>query len=61
MVKKKVKEHIVWYARGGDIARMGPFDSQVVAWERLRLIGSTPEFPKYHQNALVWPERAKSQ
>ena len=60
---------VQWFARTGLIARMGPFESQVEAVERCRLLpvgrweiahdGSTI-FPArtgdFYDNTFVWPE-----
>ena len=47
---------ILWYARGGGLARMGPFESQVEAVKALRTMGSTPTYPIYPSDSWVWPE-----
>ena len=51
---------IVWYARGGGIAKMGPFDSQVRATDALRLGPDTKIFRNssliFPSDAFVWPE-----
>lgn len=60
---------VQWFARGGDMARMGPFKTQVEATNALRLVppvvarirgaefvvgrGITLLFPP---DAFVWPE-----
>lgn len=41
-----------WFARGGGIKRMGPFPSQLQAWEALRKVDGEPV-----EDAQVWPER----
>lgn len=47
---------IVWYARGGDVLRFGPFKTQAEAARALRLAKSTPDCARYPDNAFVWPE-----
>jgi len=48
---------MVWYASGGDIARCGPFENQIVAYEAMILHPSRRIsnliFP---ENVIVWPE-----
>ena len=39
MTKKK-KKKIVWFAKGGGIAKCGPFDSQIEATNAMRLVKS---------------------
>jgi len=53
------KKKIVWWARGGGIAKCGPFDSQIEAVDAMRLKkkpGQTQEFPP---DVFVWPEEEK--
>lgn len=63
-------EIIKWFACGGGIAEAGPFDSQVEAWEHMRLApdastyhershrGELPKHPRKHPpDTQVWPER----
>jgi hypothetical protein len=38
--KAEMKTKLVWYARGGHIAKCGPFDSQVEAVAAMRLTAS---------------------
>lgn len=45
-----------WYARGGDVVRMGPYETQAAAMRALVLVGSDPEKPSYPPNAYAWPE-----
>lgn len=61
---------IVWYAKGGGIARWGPFASQVEAVRAMRLAPvhrertpwgteTTPikdKTPRYPDDMMVWPE-----
>lgn len=59
---------IVWYARGGGIAKMGPFDTQVAAVNAMRLaplkegIWTTRaqvrarEAQIFPKDIFVWPE-----
>jgi len=45
---------IVWFARGGGIARCGPYPTQVAAVDAMRLADKTRgEFPP---DVFVWPE-----
>lgn len=42
---------VVWFARGGGIAKYGPFDTQIEAANAMRLVsGGFPE------DVFVWPE-----
>jgi hypothetical protein len=53
------KKKIVWFARGGDIARCGPYESQIEAVNVMRLVkkpGQNQEFPP---DVFVWPEEEK--
>lgn len=45
---------LVWFASSPDIRRMGPFASQVEAWEALREHGRTEPI----SGGRVWCERA---
>ena len=54
--RKKVKKRIVWFARAGDIARCGPFDSQVEAVNALRLHKTKGSLHEFLPNMFVWPE-----
>lgn len=47
----KKKKTIVWYSRGGNVAKMGPYESQVKASEALLTTDGT-----MIENAFVWPE-----
>lgn len=64
---------IQWFARGGGIARVGPFKTQIEAVESIRQIAETDE--QYHRatfygehrpqprggfppDAFVWPEES---
>lgn len=56
MSKKKAK--VLWFARGGEISRCGPFESQVEAWKAMRY---TEEHKKifrsdHPRDTAVWPE-----
>jgi len=46
---------VLWFARGGGIARCGPFKSQVAAVDAMRLVKKVngSEFPP---DIFVWPE-----
>lgn len=46
------KGKLVWYARGGGIAKMGPFKAQEIAAERLLDWND-----RHVDGAFVWPER----
>ena len=46
----------VWYARSGDIARMGPYDSQVKAAKAIKLVKQVRSNAEFHDNAFIWPE-----
>jgi hypothetical protein len=48
---KKVTK-VKWFARGGGIQKMGPYDSQVDAVQALM---TTKGFPV--EGAFVWPEK----
>ena len=53
------QKKIVWFARGGDIARCGPYESQIEAVDAMRLKkkpGQNQEFPS---DVFVWPEEEK--
>lgn len=50
-----------WFARGGGIARSGPYGSEVEAWEAMELtevLQSTTGY-KHPLDAVVWPERKR--
>lgn len=44
----------VWYARGGDIAKMGPYASYE---EAAKALMTTKGYPI--EGAFIWPERNK--
>jgi hypothetical protein len=46
-----MKKEIQWFARGGDISKMGPYASQELAAEALINVGGLPI-----DGAYVWPE-----
>ena len=50
---------IVWYARGGGLSRVGPFDSLVKAWEAMRYSDELRAKTRYDhpEHTVVWPER----
>lgn len=70
-MKKPASKKIVWFARGGDIARCGPYDSQVEATNAMRLIDEGPDPVRvgdsfrdplrggFPDNVFVWPEDVK--
>jgi hypothetical protein len=55
------KEKVEWFARGGGIARTGPFDSQTDAWEAMRYTDELRKETGYDHppDTAVWPERSK--
>lgn len=55
---KKVDSKVKWYFQCWDIAKSGPYASQVEAYEAAKLVGSTPEKPKFAMDLVVWPEAA---
>lgn len=53
-----MNEHdIEWYAASNAIARMGPYDDQVKAWEALRRTPTVLDASVHVPGARVWPER----
>lgn len=55
---------VKWYASGGGIARWGPFDTQMEAYQKMRLtqdarerqrLAKGPDMP-YPKDIVVWPE-----
>lgn len=59
------KTEVKWFARGGNLAKMGPFDSQLAATNALRITKEsaarmgTPN-AIFHPDAFVWPEEVKA-
>lgn len=51
MPEKRKHRVIVWYARGGDIAKSGPHRTQMKAVDAMRLVKGG--FPA---DVFVWPE-----
>ena len=58
----KKKRKIVWFAKGGGIAKMGPYSNQIEATNALRL-DDAPRVPwaeksnaLFPADAFVWPE-----
>lgn len=52
-----MKPEVLWFARGGGIARSGPFKTQVEAAKALVLVSSGPlGAPRFPPDAFVWPE-----
>jgi hypothetical protein len=49
-------QDLEWFARGGGIARCGPFDSQVKAVAAMRLVRRKPTDPEFPPDVFVWPE-----
>lgn len=56
------REKLQWFARGGGIARCGPFKTQVDAVEAMRHVDDAPRghvgpWGIFPADMLVWPER----
>lgn len=55
-----MKRRIVWFAASGDVARMGPFKSEVDAWAHIRLTAEAMERNgsrrPFSDDAIVWCE-----
>lgn len=53
---------IVWFARGGGIAKSGPFKTQALAAKSMRLVAPTPVYGQplitklFPDDVFVWPE-----
>ena len=48
---------IAWFARAGEIERTGPFDTQIKAFEAMRLVRRPDDAHwRYPPDLLVWPE-----
>ena len=50
---------IQWFARGGNLARQGPYKTQLAAWKSLTLTEKSIYRVKgwdYPENSHVWPE-----
>ncbi len=60
MKMPKSKTEIVWFARGGGIAKMGPYRNQIEAVNSLRLRKTPKSFDAdlFPPDAFVWPEYA---
>lgn len=68
-MKNQIKKRkVLWYAKGGGIAKCGPFKSQIEATNAMRLI--TPprassnfrerlDMSLFPADVFVWPELAK--
>ena len=58
MTKKKTPKtsRIVWFAAGGGIAKMGPYETQIAATNALRLGDDRPTHRQFPKDAFVWPE-----
>lgn len=54
--KKTAKPKKVWFARGGNIAKMGPFPSYARAAQALITTEGVPI-----EGAFVWPETTQTQ
>jgi hypothetical protein len=54
------KKRIQWFAAGGNIARCGPFESQVEAWASMRHTAEVREKTRleHPRDTRVWPEEA---
>jgi hypothetical protein len=57
--KKRAKK-IVWFAKGGGIAKCGPFASQLEAFDVMRLTKYARGFSSFPfpPDIVVWPEEA---
>ena len=58
--EETMSEEIQWFAKGGGIARCGPFQDQIRAWESMRY---TDKLRKetgldHPGDTAVWPERS---
>jgi len=56
------KDRVVWYAAGGYIAKCGPFDSQVEAWNAMLLTSAArrKHGNRMHPaNTYAWPEKVE--
>jgi hypothetical protein len=57
--KPKKKKKIVWFARGGNIAKSGPYKTQIEAVNAMRLVNN-PKLddtqPIFLRDIFVWPE-----
>ncbi len=52
------KDKVVWFAKGGGIAKAGPFKDQVEAAAALTLVPKGPHDLRVKpDDAFVWPER----
>jgi len=45
-----------WYARGGGVARSGPFQEERQAWEAMRRADCAPTGFPFPDDIVVWPE-----
>ncbi len=48
----------VWYAASREIARMGPFPTDVLAWQALERKPTFLDASVHIEGAHVWPEEA---
>ncbi len=48
----------VWFAASDDIARMGPFETDVEAWKALERKHTYDDRSVHIEGAHVWPEQA---
>jgi hypothetical protein len=51
----KPAKKIVWFARGGELAKSGPYHTQVAAVNAVRL-ANPKDNDVFPPNAFVWPE-----
>lgn len=51
MAMSRWRKKVVWYARASLIKRMGPYPTQLAAWQALRGKDGDPV-----REAVVWPE-----
>jgi len=51
---KHQKKEVQYFARCELIRRMGPFDSELAAWQAIRGLDGNPA-----KGAIVWPEQTE--
>ena len=51
---KNQKKEVRYFARCELIRRMGPFDSELAAWQAIRSLDGEPA-----KGAIVWPEQTE--
>lgn len=69
MIERELESHsVAWYASSGDIARCGPFKTQIEAYQAFRLTKKAREHQRqvigtnspYPADIVIWPEILKS-